>query len=93
MKCEDCGFDLLESWSYCPECGESAPESETEKAERKAKHEARLLADPAYKASMDRMAEHHKMMRPLLDAQWAHHLKAFSEDSFPAAINQIKDAP
>ncbi len=66
MRCEDCGFELDAKWRYCPDCGEVVPESEAEKQERKAKHEARLQTDPDYKAYIDRQAERNKMMRPLL---------------------------
>ncbi len=71
MGCENCGFELHPKWKYCPDCGEVAPESEAEKAARNAKHEARMLTDPDYKAYMDRQAERKKQMQPLLDLHYA----------------------
>lgn len=89
MRCEDCGLELDPKWKYCPDCGEIAPESEADKAERKAKHEARMLADPVYRASIERARERNKAMRPLMDAMWDIHAKDFTK-GLPTPINVLK---
>ncbi len=83
MKCEDCGLELDPKWKYCPDCGEVVPESEAEKSERKAKHEARILTDPAYKAYMDHQEDRKKKMQPLLDAHYEILYAQFLNDSDP----------
>lgn len=93
MKCDACDLELQDTWNYCPDCGDTAPVSEATKAQWKAEREERMPTDPAYKAQMDRMAEHHKMMEPLLEAQWKHYADQFVKDAPPTTINIIKGSP
>ncbi len=82
MKC-DCGFDLQECWSFCPDCGEHTPPTEEQKSKWRAEHEEKYANDPKYRERYDRDAERRERMRPLMDVLWKQHSDQFINEKDP----------